>query len=264
MTEPASAPADRRIVVPALGISQTLAWASSYYLPAILADPIARDLALSSNWLFGLFTAALVISGMIGPEVGGQIDAFGGRGVLSLSNLVIATGLLMLGFAHGLAMLGGRLRGARGRYGPRSLRCGVRDARAHLRRASARAITGGQWGANSSTSGVYAACVKLRDAVAQKLGFNSADAEFADGRSAPATAACRSPRPRATGACRRGRDRVRRPRQEVSAVDVRRALRRSRRRRCDRRDAACGACSRCARRAASSIRRRRAARSSAP
>lgn len=42
--------------------------------------------------------------------------------------------------------------------------------------------SGGQWGANSSTSGVYAACVKLREAVAQKLGFNSADAVFADGQ----------------------------------------------------------------------------------
>jgi xanthine dehydrogenase YagR molybdenum-binding subunit len=41
--------------------------------------------------------------------------------------------------------------------------------------------SGGQFGANNSTSGVYAACVKLREAVAQKLGFNSADAVFADG-----------------------------------------------------------------------------------
>lgn len=41
--------------------------------------------------------------------------------------------------------------------------------------------SGGQWGGNNSTSGVYAACVKLREAVAQKLGFNSAEAVFADG-----------------------------------------------------------------------------------
>src|SRR3954451_10802515 len=41
--------------------------------------------------------------------------------------------------------------------------------------------SGGQWGANNSTAGVYAASVKLREAVAQKLGFNSADAVFADG-----------------------------------------------------------------------------------
>ena len=42
--------------------------------------------------------------------------------------------------------------------------------------------SGGQWGANSSTSGVYAACVKLREAVAQKLGFDPAAAVFEDGR----------------------------------------------------------------------------------
>ena len=41
--------------------------------------------------------------------------------------------------------------------------------------------SGGQWGANSSTAGVYAACVKLREAVAQELGLNAADAEFTDG-----------------------------------------------------------------------------------
>jgi xanthine dehydrogenase YagR molybdenum-binding subunit len=46
----------------------------------------------------------------------------------------------------------------------------------------ASAGSGGQWGANSSTAGVYAACVKLREAVAQKLGFNSAEASFADGQ----------------------------------------------------------------------------------
>ncbi len=41
--------------------------------------------------------------------------------------------------------------------------------------------SGGQWGANSATAGVYAACVKLREAVVQKLGLNAANVEFADG-----------------------------------------------------------------------------------
>lgn len=39
----------------------------------------------------------------------------------------------------------------------------------------------GQRGANSSTSGVYAACMKLRALVAQQLGFDSDTAEFSDG-----------------------------------------------------------------------------------
>ncbi|MBX9467999.1 MAG: xanthine dehydrogenase family protein molybdopterin-binding subunit [Rhizobium sp.] len=42
--------------------------------------------------------------------------------------------------------------------------------------------SGGQFGANSSTSGVYAACVKLREAVAQKLGFNSDEVVFENGK----------------------------------------------------------------------------------
>ncbi|EPY2903207.1 aldehyde oxidoreductase molybdenum-binding subunit PaoC [Cronobacter sakazakii] len=41
--------------------------------------------------------------------------------------------------------------------------------------------SGGQWGANSSTAGVYAACVKLREAVANKLGFDPNRVEFFDG-----------------------------------------------------------------------------------
>lgn len=42
--------------------------------------------------------------------------------------------------------------------------------------------SGGQWGAASSTSGVYAACMKLREAVAGKLGFDVEKAQFSDGR----------------------------------------------------------------------------------
>ena len=42
--------------------------------------------------------------------------------------------------------------------------------------------SGGQWGGNSSTAGVYAACMALRERVAQKLGFNSTDVVFEDGK----------------------------------------------------------------------------------
>jgi CO/xanthine dehydrogenase Mo-binding subunit len=120
--------------------------------------------------------------------------------------------------------------------------------------------SGGQWGGNNSTAGVYAACVKLREAVAQKLGFNSADAVFADGqvrsgnRSVPLAEAA------GDGGSSPRTHRIRRPRQEVPAIDLRRALRRSRRRCARPARSACGACSRCAPPAASSIPRRRAAR----
>src|SRR4051794_34616402 len=92
-------------IIIALGITQTLAWASSMYLPAILADPIARDLGVSSNWVFGAFSGALVLSALIGPRVGRQIDLVGGRSVLSMSNLMLAAGLALLGFTTSIPLL---------------------------------------------------------------------------------------------------------------------------------------------------------------
>jgi predicted MFS family arabinose efflux permease len=89
----------------ALGTTQTLAWASSYYLPAILADAIASDLGVSCNWVFAAFSASLVVSGLLGPRVGRQIDAVGGRQILSASNLVLAAGLVVLGLAHSIPVL---------------------------------------------------------------------------------------------------------------------------------------------------------------
>jgi xanthine dehydrogenase YagR molybdenum-binding subunit len=41
--------------------------------------------------------------------------------------------------------------------------------------------SGGQFGGNCSTSGVYAACVKLRGAVTKKLGLNAQDVSFENG-----------------------------------------------------------------------------------
>jgi MFS family permease len=92
-------------IILALGTTQTLAWASSYYLPAILADPIGRDLGVSSNWIFAAFSGSLVISALLGPRIGRQIDLVGGRSVLSISNLTLAAGLTLLGFTYSIPIL---------------------------------------------------------------------------------------------------------------------------------------------------------------
>ena len=92
-------------IILALGTTQTLAWASSYYLPAILADPIGRDLGVSSNWIFAAFSASLVISALLGPHIGRQIDLFGGRPVLSASNVTLAAGLALLGATYSIPVL---------------------------------------------------------------------------------------------------------------------------------------------------------------
>jgi MFS family permease len=92
-------------LIVALGTTQTLAWASSYYLPAILADPIAHDLGVSANWVFAAFSASAVISAVLGPRVGRQIDLIGGRPVLTISNLTMAAGLVLLGLTNSIPLL---------------------------------------------------------------------------------------------------------------------------------------------------------------
>lgn len=96
----------RGVVVSTLGITQTLAWGSTYYLPAVFADPIAADLHLSREWFFAIFSASLLLSGLLGPLGGKAIDRFGGRDVLASTNLVFAAGLVLLSFASGIASLG--------------------------------------------------------------------------------------------------------------------------------------------------------------
>ncbi len=100
-------PTRKTVTVAALGTTQTLAWASSYYLPAILAEPIAAALQVPKSLFFGFFSASLLLQAALGPAIGRAIDRNGGRGVLMLSNLVLAAGLVWLGLAGGPIALAG-------------------------------------------------------------------------------------------------------------------------------------------------------------
>ncbi|MCR0982340.1 MFS transporter [Roseomonas populi] len=91
----------RGLVTTALGITQTLAWGSTYYLPAVFADPVCEALGMPRTLFFGIFSGALLLSGLVGPAAGRLIDAYGGRDVLAASNLVFAAGLALLSLATG-------------------------------------------------------------------------------------------------------------------------------------------------------------------
>lgn len=93
-------PAGQWGVVAALGSTQTLGWASSYYLPAYLAAPLAAELGLPVTRVFAAFTLALLVSALVGPAAGRAIDRHGGRAVLRVTNLIFATGLAALGLAQ--------------------------------------------------------------------------------------------------------------------------------------------------------------------
>ncbi|RZL32939.1 MAG: MFS transporter [Rubrivivax sp.] len=94
-------PISRTRVVATLGSAQTLAWASSYYLPAMLARPMASDLGVSEPTVFAAFSVALVVSAFIGPHSGRRIDRWGGRPVLMATSALFALGLALLAIATG-------------------------------------------------------------------------------------------------------------------------------------------------------------------
>ena len=91
--------------VTCLGLAQTLAWASSYYLPAMLATSMARDLGVSTPLIFAGFSLALLVSAVLGPLAGKAIDRYGGRPILMLNSLVFALGLTTLALAQGPVLM---------------------------------------------------------------------------------------------------------------------------------------------------------------
>ena len=96
----------RGVIVSTLGITQTLAWGSTYYLPAVFADPDLRRTASSrANGSSRIFSAALLLSGLLGPMAGRMIDKHGGRDVLAATNVVFAAGLVHAVDLNGLGGL---------------------------------------------------------------------------------------------------------------------------------------------------------------
>jgi MFS family permease len=98
----AARPVRRRVVIAALGSTQILAWGSSYYLPAVLAQPIAVDTGWPLPWVVGGLSLGLLVSGLVSPRVGRAIEHRGGRPVLALSALLLAAGLALLAAAPSL------------------------------------------------------------------------------------------------------------------------------------------------------------------
>ena len=95
----------RSRVVVMVGLDQTLAWASSFYLPAILAQQMAADLRLAPSTIYAVLSMALLVSAAASPWAGRRIDRFGGRQVLLVATLLFAAGLLLLALAQGLPSL---------------------------------------------------------------------------------------------------------------------------------------------------------------
>jgi len=90
----------KAVVISALGITQILAWGSTYYLLAVLAEPIARETGWPLTMVVGGLTLGLIAASFVSPRVGNAIQATGGRPVMSASSLIMAAGLAGLAFVN--------------------------------------------------------------------------------------------------------------------------------------------------------------------
>src|SRR5262249_10749000 len=95
-------PLDRRVVITALGLGQILAWGTSFYFPAVFAEPIVAETGWSLGYVVAGTSLGLLVAGLISPQVGRIIDQRGGRPVLFASSLCYAAGLAGIGISPAL------------------------------------------------------------------------------------------------------------------------------------------------------------------
>ena len=86
----------------ALGVTQIILWGGSFFLMAVLADPIVQATGWSQGMVVGALSLAILISGALSPWIGRMIRRHGGRTVLVAGSLVIAAGQIMMAVSPNL------------------------------------------------------------------------------------------------------------------------------------------------------------------
>lgn len=82
-----------------MGFTQILAWSSTFYLPAVLANLIAKDTGWSLTLVIAGLSWGFIVTGICSPKVGRFIEQFGGRKALSIGSIFFAVGLICLGLS---------------------------------------------------------------------------------------------------------------------------------------------------------------------
>lgn len=91
-------------LVMVLGITQILAWGSTFYLPAILAYPISKDMGWSLSHTVGGLSCGMLLASLLAPLAGRYIDHYGGCYVLAFSSIMLSIGLYIMSLAPNLWM----------------------------------------------------------------------------------------------------------------------------------------------------------------
>ncbi|WP_414864826.1 MFS transporter [Pseudomonas sp. IT-P12] len=81
---------------------QVLVWGGSFFLMAVMADPIIEETGWASKWVYGALSLSLLVSALLAPLISRLIARYGGRPVLASSGLGVAIGLSLMAGATSL------------------------------------------------------------------------------------------------------------------------------------------------------------------
>ena len=84
-----------------LAISQVMGWGTSFYLPGIMGRDIARELGLSTEYVFAGITMMVVTGGLLSPRVGKIFDERGTPTLMAFGSILMGLSLALLGLAQG-------------------------------------------------------------------------------------------------------------------------------------------------------------------
>ena len=87
-----------------LGLVQILSWGGSFYLMAVMANPIVAETGWSQQWVYGALSLGILVSGLLAPLSGRLISGSYGRVLLASSGAVMALGLVIMGLSHHLLL----------------------------------------------------------------------------------------------------------------------------------------------------------------
>jgi MFS family permease len=75
---------------------QVLVWGGSFFLMAVMADPIIKETGWASQWVYGALSLSILVSALLAPLTSRFIARYGGRPILASSGLVVAIGLFLM------------------------------------------------------------------------------------------------------------------------------------------------------------------------
>lgn len=85
--------------VSALAVTQLIGWGTTFYLPAILAEPMGAAAGLPSAWVYGGVTLMLLVAAALAPRAGRILERHGAGGALVCGSLALSLGLAILAVA---------------------------------------------------------------------------------------------------------------------------------------------------------------------